>query len=256
MDADRAELVAIEGEPECEGQTVVDRGDVRYTISDDPSPWQNGVAFARWRASAVRERAEELLAAFRDRGRPFTWQVGPLTDAPGILEILAEHSLRREVDAFLLVADLPLASWRVARDLRLVEEADERSVIDAITIGRDLDDAAIRAQAERRLRYLACPTRRGGGVVAYRGTLAVGYGRWRDASDSQSVYLSTATTLRPHRRTGVYSTIVAYRLARALRAGRRTAVVVAERSTSAPILIRKGFKALGRVEVWLSPMRR
>ena len=29
------------------------------------------------------------------------------------------------------------------------------------------------------MRYLGCPSRRGGGVVAYRRDMAVGYGRWR-----------------------------------------------------------------------------
>ena len=43
MNADEAERVAIDDEPECEGLERVDRGDVRYKLGSDPSPWSTGV---------------------------------------------------------------------------------------------------------------------------------------------------------------------------------------------------------------------
>lgn len=252
MNADEAERVAIDDEPECEGTERVDRGDVRYKLGSDTSPWNTGVEWAHWRPTEVEQRATELLALLRAHGPSFTWAVGPNTDAPGLASALSSRGLRKEVDALLLTAKIPIRGRLAAHDLRLVEERDERTATDAIRIDRELTAEELRARVERRMRYLRCPTRRGGGVVAYRRDLAVGYGRWRYGTDGATVYLHTARTLRPHRRTGVYAAILAWRLDRAVKDGKTTAVVVAERSTSAPILMRKGFREVGARQIWIA----
>lgn len=255
MDADTAERVAMDEEPECEGFDVVDRGDVRYKIGADPLPWSNGVAYARWRPDEVERRAKEIIDIFRARGLAFTWQVGPNTDAIGLSSVLASNGLHKEIDALIVTATIPIRGRQEVNDLRLVEERDERTVTDAIRIDRDRRDRNAdeeRMRVDARMRYVGCPTRRGGGVVAYRGDQAVGYGRWRYSGEGTSVYLSGAHTLRPHRRSGVYSAILAYRLDRAVRNGKTTAVVVAERATSAPILMRKGFREVGGLQIWMA----
>lgn len=252
MNADEAERVAIDDEPECEGTERVDRGDVRYKLGSDPSPWNTGVEWARWRPAEVEARATEVLALLRAHTPSFTWAVGPNTDAPGLASVLSSRGLRKEVDALLLTATIPIRGRLPAHDLRLVEERDERTVSDAIRIDRELTADELRARVERRMRYLRCPTRRGGGVVAYRRDLAVGYGRWRYGTDGATVYLHTAHTLRPHRRTGVYAAILAWRLDKAVKDGKTIAVVMAERSTSAPILMRKGFREVGARQIWIA----
>jgi len=252
MNADVAERVAMDDEPECEGFERIDRGDVRYKLGSDPLPWSNGVAYARWRPEEVEVRAKEMIDLFRARKVRFTWQIGPNTDAVGLSTVLAANGLHREVDALLLTSKIPIRGRLPEHDLRLVEETDERTATDAIRIDRDRASDEVRARVEGRLRYLRCPSRRGGGVVAYRRDLAVGYGRWRYGTDGDTVYLSTAHTLRPHRRTGVYSAVLGWRLDRAVRDGKTIAVVVAERSTSAPILMRKGFREVGSLQVWMA----
>ena len=252
MNADAAERVAMDDEPECEGAERIDRGDVRYRLGPDPLPWSNGVAYARWRPEEVAERANEIIDVFRARNVGFIWQIGPNTDAVGLSGILATCGLRKEIDALLLTASIPIRGRLSEHDLRLVEEHDERTARDAIRIDRDKTMDEVRARVEARMRYLSCPSRRGGGVVAYRGDQAVGYGRWRYGTDGDTVFLNTAATLRPHRRTGVYSAILGYRLDRAVRAAKTTAVVVAERATSAPILMRKGFREVGAIQIWMA----
>jgi hypothetical protein len=251
MDADRAEGIVIDDEPECEGTTRVERGDVRYTIGGDPGTAGNGVAYARWRADEVEARVAELIAVFRERAEPFTWSIGPLTDAPGLPTALAARGLRRQRDTLIVTAPIPLRGRLPAHDLRLVEEHDERTVTDALRLDRDVVGAELLRRIEQRLAYLRCPTRRGGGVVAYRRDLAVGYGRWRYGSDDESVFLPYAQTLQPHRRTGVYATILAYRLDRAVRDGRTIAVAAPERATTAPILMRKGFREIAARSTWI-----
>jgi GNAT superfamily N-acetyltransferase len=252
VDADAAERVAMDDEPECEGFERIDRGDVRYRLGADPLPWSNGVAYARWRPEVVEERATELIAMFRSRGLAFTWQIGPNTDAVGLSNVLAAHGLHKEVDALLLTAKIPIRGRPRENDVRLVEEHDERTATHAIRIERDRTMDEVRSRVEARLRYLKCPTRRGGGVVAYRGELPVGYGRWRYGTDGDTVFLHTGATLQPHRRTGVYTALLEWRLERAVRDGKTTAVIVAERASSAPILMRKGFRDVGAMQIWMA----
>lgn len=251
MDADRAEGIVIDDEPECEGTTRVERGDVRYTIGGDPGSSGNGVAYARWRADEVDARVAEIVEIFRARAEPFSWSIGPLTDAPGLATALTARGLRKQQDTLILTAPIPLRGRLPEHDLRLVEEADERTVTDALRLDRDVLGAELQRRIDQRLAYLRCPTRRGGGVIAYRRDLAVGYGRWRYGSDGESVFLAGARTLRPHRRTGVYATILAYRLARAVRDGRTVAVAAPERATTAPILMRKGFREIAGRSTWI-----
>ena len=252
MNADAAERVALDDEPECEGAERVDRGDVRYKLGPDPLPWSNGVAYARWRPEEVEQRAKEVIATFRDRGVAFTWQIGPNTDAVGLSRVLAAQGLRREIDALLLTATIPIKGRLPEHDLRLVEELDERTATDAIRVVRDRTADEVRTRLEARMRYLRCPSRRGGGVVAYRRDLPVGHGAWRYGTDGETVYLHMASTLQPHRRTGVYTAILGWRLDRAVRDGKSTAVVVAERASTAPILMRKGFREVGAVQIWMA----
>jgi GNAT superfamily N-acetyltransferase len=252
MNADVAERVALEDEPECEGFERIDRGDVRYKLGSDPLPWSNGVAYARWRPEEVETRAKEIIRIFRDRGVAFTWQIGPNTDAVGLSTVLGANGLHKEVDALLLTAKIPIRGRLPEHDLRLVEELDERTASDAIRVVRNRTGDELRTRLESRMRYLKCPTRRGGGVVAYRRDLAVGHGAWRYGSDGETVYLHMASTLQPHRRTGVYTAILGWRLDRAVRDGKTIAVVVAERSTSAPILMRKGFREVGSLQIWMA----
>jgi GNAT superfamily N-acetyltransferase len=252
VNADEAERVAMDDEPECEGFERVDRGDVRYKLGPDALPWSNGVSYARWRPDEVVERANEIVGLFRARGVGFTWQIGPNTDAVGLSAALAALGLHKEIDALLLTAKIPLRGQPRPNDIRLVEEHDERSARDAIRIDRDRTLDEVLARVEVRMRYLGCASRRGGGVVAYRRDLPVGYGRWRYGTDGDTVFLHTASTLQPHRRTGVYTAILDWRLERAVRDGKTTAVALAERSTSAPILMRKGFREVGAMQIWMA----
>jgi GNAT superfamily N-acetyltransferase len=252
VDADAAERVAMDDEPECEGFERIDRGDVRYKIGLDALPWSNGVAYARWRPEVVEERAKELIDMFRSRGLAFTWQIGPNTDAVGLSSVLAANGLHKEVDALILTAKIPIRGRPRENDIRLVEEHDERTATHGIRAERERVIDADVSRVEARMRYLQCPSRRGGGIVAYRGELPVGYGRWRYGTDGDTVFLHTASTLQPHRRTGVYTAILEWRLARAVRDGKTAAVVVAERASSAPILMRKGFREVGAMQIWMS----
>ena len=249
----------MDDEPECEGFERFDRGDVRYRMAwpandraAPPSPWSSGVEYARWRPGEIEQKADQMIRMFKDKHLPFTWAIGPNTDAPGLAAVLSGRGLRKEVDALILTATIPIRGRLPLHDLRFAEEHDERTASDALRIDRHLVGEALQARVEKRLTYLRCPTRRGGGVIAYRRDLAVGYAAWRYGSDGDTVYLHGAHTLRPHRRTGVYTALLGWRLDRAVRDGKTAAVVTAERSSSAPILMRKGFREVSALQVWVA----
>jgi hypothetical protein len=70
--------------------------------------------------------------------------------------------------------------------------------------------------------------------------------------DSPIVLLGGAATLAEHRGHGLYTALVARRLADARADGRTAAVIQADRATSAPICARLGFRELCGLEVFAS----
>jgi len=70
--------------------------------------------------------------------------------------------------------------------------------------------------------------------------------------DSPIVLLGGAATLAEHRGHGLYTALVARRLADARADGRTAAVIQADRATSAPICAKLGFKELCGLEMFAS----
>jgi GNAT superfamily N-acetyltransferase len=71
--------------------------------------------------------------------------------------------------------------------------------------------------------------------------------------DSAVVLLGGAATLPEHRGRGLYSALVAKRLADARADGRTTAIIQADRDTSAPICEKLGFREVCALEMYASP---
>ena len=69
--------------------------------------------------------------------------------------------------------------------------------------------------------------------------------------DSPIVLLGGAATLPEHRGHGLYTALVARRLADARADGRTAAVIQADRATSAPICARLGFRELCSLDVFV-----
>jgi GNAT superfamily N-acetyltransferase len=70
--------------------------------------------------------------------------------------------------------------------------------------------------------------------------------------DSATVLLGGAATLEEHRGQGIYTALVARRLADARADGRTAAVVQADRNTSAPICAKLGFREICGLEIFVS----
>jgi predicted GNAT family acetyltransferase len=70
--------------------------------------------------------------------------------------------------------------------------------------------------------------------------------------DSPTVLLGGAATLEEHRGHGLYTALVARRLADARADGRTSAIIQADRRTSAPICAKLGFREICALEIFAS----
>jgi len=103
--------------------------------------------------------------------------------------------------------------------------------------------AARRGSAQR---YLRSTDRAVQIVVARVGGHVAGYAVLR-IEPTRVAYLRSALTGAEFRRRGVFLSLVAHRLALARAVGRTVAVVQAMTTTSAPILMKRGFKPVCRL---------
>jgi GNAT superfamily N-acetyltransferase len=70
--------------------------------------------------------------------------------------------------------------------------------------------------------------------------------------DSPTVLLGGAATLEAHRGQGLYTALVARRIADARADGRTAAIIQADRRTSAPICAKLGFREVCGMEIFAS----
>ncbi len=213
--------------------------------SRSTSHGSNRVAWVKWTEDEAEHGINEVLEYYRERDRAFSWCVGP-SSTPSDLPLRLEARGLVRIDTFLmLTATLPSAPLRTNPEVRITEVSDEAGLrvhteISQATHGHWSPEEFIEALNERRS-YLAFSQRRGGFLLGYLGQQVVANAGWRDSRDGRCLYLTGAHTLPAYRNRGVYSTLLAYRLALAARRGCAYAAIRADPLTSAPILLKRGF---------------
>lgn len=230
---------------------LVERDDlVMWSRPQTTVPWMSQVRFARWSAQEAEERIDEVLAFFRERRRSFVWHIGPSSAPADLPDRLLRRGLEVESDTRFLVARLPVTGLRRNADVRIVDARTESEVRAYLRFARrEWSDPEIEDAVADRVRSFAVYGERMGNVLGYLGSELVANAAWRDSSDGRAVYLSGAGTLPEHRGKGIYQTLVAYRLERAMQRGCEFAVIQARADTSLPILLRRGFTEVARVPV-------
>ncbi len=228
---------------------LVEQPDLLMWTRPSPSKWGSSVRRARWNEDEVEGRIDEVLAFFRERARLFVWHVGPSSAPPDLALRLQRCGFARE-DTKLLLAPLPVDGLRRNHDVRVVEARRPEEVEAFLRFGQpDWTDEEVRSELPERLRMLEAYGERAGFLLAYLRDALVANASWRDATDGRTIYLTGAGTAGEHRGKGIYQTLTAYRLERALARGRRYAVIQARVDTSMPILARRGFIDVGAVSV-------
>lgn len=197
--------------------------------------------------------ADEMIAKVTERygELAFGWVTGPSTRPTDLPDRLRAAGLKPVASlAGMALTDLDMAI--PVNDEIEVREVSFREVVPASEwMGRayGLPLEAIRLLNE--LLTAASTTIKTRGYFAYRGGKEpVAWSYLVYVPDSDVVLLGGAATLPDHRGHGVYTALVAKRLADA-RADRRTAAIIqADRDTSAPICAKLGFRELCGLELF------
>lgn len=219
---------------------------VRGRITDLSHPLANLVGMA----DIAPEDVDATLKMVRNRyshGRKgYGWVTGPLTRPHDLGERLVASGLKKADElAGMALTDLAVP---IAVDRRIevreatLHEAQESSEM----MGRAYDMPEEVARFFNVLLAMTDSKVKNRGYFAYVDGRPepVGWSYLVYLPDSPIVLLGGAATLPEHRGRGIYSALVAKRLADARADGRTAAVIQAVRSTSAPIAAKLGFREI------------
>lgn len=234
---------------------VIAGPDLLVTIRPLPEdPWSSTVFWARWTEREADTRIDEVLEIFRARRQSFVWLVTAHSTPASLGERLATRGFIRELEGRMLVAELPIDGLRVNPDVRVQMAVDRAGLRDGLRVDNpDWDDARVAHKLEDRWRRLG---KNFWVAVAYLDDRPIGTARWSINTALGVVEFGGAETLTEFRGRGVYSTLVAFRTAHAAREGCTMASIIADVRTSAPILLKRGFKDFGSATFYLWPLRR
>lgn len=204
-------------------------------------------------ADTAEAAIEAVDRRFTELERPYGWILGPSRRPPDLAERLARRGLVKILEqAGLALTDLSLPV-PAARDVevRTASPEEQRAHAGALAEAFRLPEAAV-------LHNLAVRegAREGVRSVSY---LAFVEGEAAPAAFADLVWLpgthivllGGAATRREHRGRGVYRALLRRRLEDARADGAEAAIVLAIRTTSAPILCRLGFEEVCGFEIWV-----
>jgi GNAT superfamily N-acetyltransferase len=225
---------------------------VRGRVTDLSHPLANLVGMANIAPDEV-DATMKMVRNRYSRGRKaYGWVTGPLTRPRDLGERLVASGLSKADEmAGMALTDLavpiavdPAVEVREAT----LHEAQAASAMMARAYGIPEEVArffnVLLAMSDGRVRNR--------GYFAYvdGGSEPVGWSYLVYLPDSPIVLLGGAATLPEHRGRGIYSALVAQRLADARADGRTAAVIQAVRSTSAPIAAKLGFREICGLEFY------
>jgi GNAT superfamily N-acetyltransferase len=225
---------------------------VRGRITDLSHPLANLVGMA----NIAPEDVDATLKMVRNRysrGRKgYGWVTGPLTRPSDLGErLVASGLVKVDEMAGMALTDLavPIA---VDPKIEIREATLHEAQAASEMMGRAYDMPEEVARFFNVLLAMTDSKVKNRGYFAYLdgGAEPVGWSYLVYLPDSPIVLLGGAATLPEHRGRGIYSALVAKRLADARADGRTAAVIQAVRSTSAPIAAKLGFREICSLEFY------
>lgn len=218
--------------------------DGRVTALSDPLA--NLVTMAR-----LDERsADSTIARVKERfaGKAFGWVTGPSTtpaDLPARLERAGLAAAERLAGMALTDLDRPISAPPVRIDEVAPRDAARESEMMARAYGmpREVNDLFIKLLgAQKRIRAR--------GYFAYENDKAVAWSYLVYVPNTRVVLLGGAATVPEARGHGLYTALVKRRLDDARADGSEAAVIQGDRTTSAPICAKLGFRELCSLEFY------
>jgi len=213
-------------------------------LGDMVGRWNGLWGFAghfHFKAANFERRLDSVIEQLEGPGRRYTWIVGPSTKPNSLADCLVARGFHEtETWDGLVLRDL--SAVLVADESIEVEELAESNVQDYVNFmraltGNGISEERARAQASRYLKLQPHP------ATIYMARLDghfAGYSALH-MNSSGAAYLRQAITLPGYQRRGVYNRLLAHRLKVARKLGCTRALVQAMRTTSSPMLRRRGF---------------
>jgi GNAT superfamily N-acetyltransferase len=225
---------------------------IQGRITTDSDAFANLVGAAELDGDSVDETIRDVCGIFASEHKEFGWLVGPLSSPPDLPFRLEEAGLVKAVELAGMVHD-DLGRFIPTNPAVYIHEATDadlepavQTLADAMGISPERTRAMTEAlflspePIERRV-YLAFVE----GVehpVATAGMLYL--------PDLPMVLLLSAATMPDYRGFGIYTSLMARRLADAHRDGIEAAIIHAVRTTSAPICRKLGFVEVAPLEMY------
>jgi len=225
---------------------------VRGRVTDLSHPLANLVGMADIAPDAVEATLKMVRNRYSGGRKAYGWVTGPLT---------RPHDLGQRLVASGLVKEDEMAGM-VLTDLAIPIAVDSKIEIREATLHEAQEASAMMARAygmpEEVARFFNVLLAMTDSKVKNRGYFAYVDGGSEPVAwsylvylpDSPIVLLGGAATVPEHRGRGIYSALVAKRLADARADGRRAAVIQAVRATSAPICAKLGFREVCGLEFY------
>ncbi len=225
---------------------------VRGRVTDLSHPLANLVGMANIPPEDV-DATLKMVRNRYSRGRKgYGWVTGPLTRPHDLGERLVASGLKKADEiAGMALTDLA-APISVDPKIEIREGTLHEAQAASAMMGRAYDMPEEVARFFNVLLAMTDSKVKNRGYFAFvdGGTEPVGWSYLVYLPDSPIVLLGGAATLPEHRGRGIYSALVAKRLADARADGRTAAVIQAVRSTSAPIAAKLGFREICSLEFY------
>ena len=225
---------------------------VRGRVTDLSHPLANMVGMANIAPDDVAATLKMVRNRFSGGRKAYGWVTGPLTRPHDLGERLVASGLKKVDEmAGMVLTDLAVPITVDAK-IQIREGSLHEAQAASEMMGRAYDMPEEVARFFNVLLAMTDSKVKNRGYFAYLdgGTEPVGWSYLVYLPDSPIVLLGGAATLPEHRGRGIYSALVAKRLADARADGRTAAVIQAVRSTSAPIAAKLGFREVCGLEFY------
>jgi len=220
-----------------------------------PHPFANTVGLSTLSEDEVEAAIAATVSFFAERNLAFSWITGPIS---------LPESLPAKLTAAGLVPGVEMAGL-VLRDITALFPHDPAVRVREVGPEASADIAQVASLGfgfPKALGEIIVEAYNMPGKARIRNYLAYAPGSETPGSfastmyipDTSVVLLAGAATLPEARGQGLYSALVARRLQDAVADGKTTAIIQAVRTTSAPILMKRGFEEVCGLTMWIGGM--
>ena len=225
---------------------------VTVCVTPLPHSMANRVSNARLDAISAEPKIREIKKVFTGQKKAFSWTVGPHSSPSHLGQLLEGNGLEPTYGSDGMYMDIAGYEAKKYPGIKIIEvPADNPG--EAVTImveGFGITEESSRFYHDMLYhsnKHLPCKI-----YIAYdKEDRAVGCCYMTYYPDQPVALLGGATTIPGYRGRGFYTAMLSYRMEDARRDGMETVIIIADRTSSAPICRKNGFKKICNMELYV-----